>query len=219
MQKRDELIAAMTLLSALPASVVKEYCENNTFKFFEYPKNGMIHLEGEPCRKLDVILTGRVSVVRIDESGDILIVSTFASNDILGANLLFSSSPHYPLTVMAQESTQLLQIDGKILLDLFLTYPDFLLCFLEYMSDHTVALSSRIRHYVNRTIRESILNYLRLESIRQGKPSIRLSVTKKELAEMIGVQRTSLSRELAKMQAENILVCKGRIIEMRQPLI
>jgi CRP-like cAMP-binding protein len=41
-------------------------------------------------------------------------------------------------------------------------------------------------------------------------------VTKKELAEMIGVQRTSLSRELAKMQADGILVCKGRTIEIKQ---
>ena len=218
MPKRQKLVDSMTLLGALPPLVVEEYCAKGIFRFVEHPKNGMIHLEGEPCRKLDVILSGRVSVVRIDESGDVLIVSTFASNDILGANLLFSSSPHYPLTVMAQEPTLLLQIDGHILFSLFLAYPDFLRCFLEYMSDHTVALSSRIRHYVNRTIRESILNYLRLERVRQGKTAVRLSVTKKELAEMIGVQRTSLSRELAKMQADGILVCKGRIIEMKQAL-
>ena len=67
MPKRQKLVDSMTLLGALPPLVVEEYCAKGIFRFVEHPKNGMIHLEGEPCRKLDVILSGRVSVVRIDE--------------------------------------------------------------------------------------------------------------------------------------------------------
>lgn len=66
-------------------------------------------------------------------------------------------------------------------------------------------LGDRIKHYVNRTIRESILSYLDYECKKQNSNHIKLSITKKALAERIGVQRTSLSRELAKMRDEGLI--------------
>ncbi len=77
--------------------------------------------------------------------------------------------------------------------------------YLEYISDHSVILGDRIKHYVNRTIRECIISYLDYESKRQETETIRLAITKKALAERIGVQRTSLSRELAKMRDERLI--------------
>ena len=82
---------------------------------------------------------------------------------------------------------------------------EFLRSYLEYVSDHTVILGDRIKHYVNRTIRESIISYLNYECKKQNSTTIKLSMTKKALAERIGVQRTSLSRELAKMRAEGLI--------------
>ena len=60
-------------------------------------------------------------------------------------------------------------------------------------------------HYVNRTIRESIISYLNFEAKKQNSSIIKLSMTKKALAERIGVQRTSLSRELAKMREDGLI--------------
>ena len=47
--------------------------------------------------------------------------------------------------------------------------------------------------------------YLEYESKIQNSNQIKLEITKKELAERIGVQRTSLSRELAKMRNEGLV--------------
>ena len=58
---------------------------------------------------------------------------------------------------------------------------------------------------MNKTIRECILNYLAHESKLQNSNQIQLGITKKELADRIGVQRTSLSRELSKMRDEGII--------------
>ena len=58
---------------------------------------------------------------------------------------------------------------------------------------------------MNKTIRECILNYLAYESKLQNSNQIQLSISKKELADRIGVQRTSLSRELSKMRDEGII--------------
>ena len=66
-------------------------------------------------------------------------------------------------------------------------------------------LGNRIKFYSKKTIRESLLNYLETERRRQKSNKILLNITKKELAEKLGFQRTSLSRELAKMKKDGII--------------
>jgi Mn-dependent DtxR family transcriptional regulator len=66
-------------------------------------------------------------------------------------------------------------------------------------------LGDKIKHYVSKTIRQSLLNYFDYESKKQNTNIIKLNITKKALAEKIGVSRTSISRELAKMKAEALI--------------
>ena len=82
----------------------------------------------------------------------------------------------------------------------------FLRTYLELISDHAFILGDKIKHYVNKTIRESIMNYLQYESKKQKSSHIQLNISKKALAEKIGVQRTSLSRELAKMRKDGLVL-------------
>ncbi|MDD2432004.1 MAG: helix-turn-helix domain-containing protein, partial [Firmicutes bacterium] len=77
--------------------------------------------------------------------------------------------------------------------------------YLEFVSDRSFILGDKIRYSVNRTIREKLLMYLELESKKQKTNHIILPMTKKQLAERIGVQRTSLSRELAKMAKDGLV--------------
>jgi CRP/FNR family transcriptional regulator, dissimilatory nitrate respiration regulator len=61
------------------------------------------------------------------------------------------------------------------------------------------------------------MSYLDYERKMQNSNLIKLSITKKALAEKIGVQRTSLSRELAKMKKDGlILFDKNSITILKQ---
>lgn len=193
------------LLSPLPADEISRYLSDGSFKTTTYGKNNIVHLAGEVCSKLEIILSGRVVVERIDESGNLMTVAEFLSDDLLGGNLLFSKNPHYPMTITAKTPTVILEIKRDRLFQLFSEHHDFLRRYLEFVSDHAMILGDRIKHYVNRTIRESILSYLDYECKKQNSRHIKLSITKKALAERIGVQRTSLSRELAKMRDDGLI--------------
>ena len=144
-------------------------------------------------------------VDRIDESGNLFTIVEFCKDDILGGNLLFSTSPFYPMTVSTQELSQILEIENELLFELLSSNKDLLRTYLEYISDHASILGNKIKHYANKTIRESLMAYLEYESKIQNSNQIKLEITKKELAERIGVQRTSLSRELAKMRNEGLV--------------
>ena len=136
--------------------------KGNKVKSFE--KNNIVHFVGDICENLEIILSGEVVVERIDESGKLMTIAEFFDGDILGGNLLFSKNPYYPMTVTAKKTTIMLEISKKQLFDLFASSLDFLKSYLAYISDHSVILGDRIKHYVNRTIRECIISYLDYES-------------------------------------------------------
>jgi len=146
-----------------------------------------------------------VAVDRIDEAGNLMTIAEFLSDDILGGNLLFSKKPFYPMTITAKQPTVILSIEKDRLFRIFSDNHTFLRSYLEFVSDHTSILGDRIKNYVNQTIRESVMSFLVFEKCKQNSNSIVLPITKKALAEKIGVQRTSLSRELQKMQMEGLI--------------
>jgi len=199
------LLRQIDLVKSIDTNQLESLLQAKGNKVNTFEKNNIVHFVGEVCEKLEIILCGEVVVERIDESGNLMTIAEFLSGDILGGNLLFSKNPCYPMTVTAKKETIILEMSKIQLFDLFASSLDFLKSYLAYISDHSVILGDRITHYVNRTIRECIISYLDYESKKQESNTIKLGISKKALAERIGVQRTSLSRELARMRDEGLI--------------
>lgn len=205
MKKYLELMRQIDLIKSIKPEEIESYLSEGSCKITQYGKNNIVHFVGEVCSKFEIILSGKVVIERIDESGNLMTIAEFYGGDVLGGNLMFSKNPYYPMTVTSKDATLILEINKDRLFQLFSDNREFLRSYLEYVSDHTVILGDRIKHYVNRTIRESIISYLNYECKKQNSTTIKLSMTKKALAERIGVQRTSLSRELAKMREDGLI--------------
>lgn len=214
MKKYLELMQQIDLIKSINLYEIESFLTDGSFKTTTYKKNNIIHFVGEICSKLEIILSGKVVIERIDDSGNLMTIAEFFSGEVLGGNLMFSKNPYYPMTVTAKETTLILEINNDRLFHLFSDNHDFLRSYLEYVSDHTVILGDRIKDYVNRTIRASIVSYLDYECKKQNSNIIKLSMTKKALAERIGVQRTSLSRELAKMREDGLIKYDSESIEI-----
>lgn len=212
MNKYMQLINDVHFIQSISLEDRTRYLNDGSFIISEHKKNNVVHLEGESCFQLEIILSGIVVIDRIDEEGNLMTITEFSRGEIIGGNLIFSNNPVYPLTATAKEQTIILAITKERMFQLCSTHTEFLQSYLEYVSDHAVILSERIKHYVNRTIRESVMSYLLNEQKKQATNKIKLGMTKKALAERIGVQRTSLSRELAKMQADGLIAVEGDVI-------
>ena len=205
MKNNLELLKQIDLVKSFDANQLESLLQAKGNKVNSHERNNIVHFVGDICENLEIILSGEVAVERIDESGKLMTIAEFFDGDILGGNLLFSKNPCYPMTVTAKKPTIILEISKRQLFYLFASSLDFLKSYLAYISDHSVILGDRIKHYVNRTIRECIISYLDYESKKQESSTIKLTISKKALAERIGVQRTSLSRELAKMRNEGLI--------------
>lgn len=205
MNKKIALLKNTRLLAPLSEDDVKRHLNDGSFRIVSYKKNSIVHIEGEVCKKFELILSGKVIVNRIDEAGNLMTISEFIGGDILGGNLLFSQHPIYPMTVSTEQNTDILEISKDALFDLLSTNSEFLLSYLTFVADHTFILGDKIKRAVNLSIRESIFNFLQYESRKQNSERIVLPMSKKALAESLGIQRTSLSRELAKMKKDGLI--------------
>ena len=113
MTKNINLIRSTTLIKSLSGEDILANLKSGKFKVTSYKKSSVVHFDGETCSKLEIILSGRVAVDRIDESGNLLTISEFYKNDILGGNLLFSKNPYYPMTISTQLPTNILDVMVK----------------------------------------------------------------------------------------------------------
>lgn len=209
-----ESIKESHLLSLLKEDTIKACIADGSFIIRAYGKNNVIHFPGDLCDKMEITLSGKLVVESIDEDGNLISIAEFFEDEILGGNLLFSKTPYYPMTITAKEPALILEISKERLLALFSENVEFLRCYLEYAADKVVILGNRIRHYSNKSIRRMLVTFLEHESKKQQSKHIELKMTKKALSEKIGVQRTSLSRELSKMREEGLISYDVKTIDI-----
>lgn len=200
-----DILKLTGLFDEFSAKELLNLFKTHNYIISKYNKGSIIHFESEKCNYWDIILKGQVFVQKIDEKGNVLTVAEFKIGDNIGGNLLFSKYPYYPMSVIAKSDAEILHIDKDFVLQLCQTSQDFLIQFLTCISDKTAILTSKIKSISMKSIKESIIEFLNYEYYSQKSKEIKLNMTKKELAERLGIQRTSLSRELNKMKKDGLI--------------
>lgn len=193
---------------------MREIFSSSQFEIKEYGKEEIIHLQNEICTTMDIILTGQAAVRNIDENGKVLTVSVFSASDYLGANLIFSSRNYYPMTIVSITNTVVLHMNKGLILELSRKSSGFTVSLLTAVSDRSLILTDKLNAISLKTIRQRIIEYLRFEHYIQKSLVIKLTLSKKDLAERLGIPRSSLGRELKKMRNDGLLQYDAKTISV-----
>ena len=145
------------------------------------------------------------------ESGSAMTMFEFSKGQMLGANLLFGDTNAYPFTIYCMSDAQILHVTRKSVSDFLRDY-HFAMQFIKMLSLNSQKLNRRITMATQKTLRENLLEYFRQQSILQHSNSIMLPISKKQLADYLGVQRPSLFRELKNLKDEGIIDITNRKI-------
>jgi CRP/FNR family transcriptional regulator, dissimilatory nitrate respiration regulator len=164
---------------------------------------------------MDIILDGQVAVQKIDEEGNVLTIHVFSARDILGPNLIFSTINSYPMTVVSKTDAVILHLYKELILELGQNNLGFMVSLLRTISDRMVILTDKISSISHKTIRQQIIAFLTYEYHIQKTSVIKLNYSKKDLAERLGIQRSSLSRELNKMRRDGLLEYNAKTITLK----
>lgn len=207
-----DILSKSTLINQLDKIVVQNLIDTGNIKIVSYKQNSVIHCANDICNKLEIIINGRVLIESFDETGKLNTIYEFGSDNLIGCNIMFSETPYYPGTVTTQSPTVLVEIKKKQVFELLTENPSFLFVYMQNVSRNTNILFNTINLNAKKTIRNSILSFLDYESKKQNSKEIQLRTTKKALAAKIGVQRTSLSRELANMKNDGLITYDAKSI-------
>ena len=210
-----EVLAGLDLFKSFSRDELRARLDASGYEVKRYEKDQIIHLENEVCQSMDIILEGRVVIQKIDEEGNVLTINVLSAPEIIGAHLIFSTNNIYPMTVVAESEVVILRLNRKLIIELGQSDPDFMVALLQVISDRIMILADKIRTISHKTIREQVTAFLTYEYYIQKSRVIELKYSKKELAERLGVQRTSLSRELNKMRRDGLLDYDARTITLK----
>ncbi|MDD2371272.1 MAG: Crp/Fnr family transcriptional regulator [Firmicutes bacterium] len=210
-----DALVSQNLFSSFSKEELLEILKKEHYELKIYEKGQIIHLQNEICKEIDIILEGQVSVQNIIENGNVLTIGVFSACDIIGANLIYSNSNFYTMTVISTAKTTVLHMSKELILTMCKKSEKFMLSFMQAISDRSIVLADKINTISLKTIRKSIIDFLKYEYYIQKDTVIKLNISKKDFAERLGIQRSSLSRELNKMRRDNLINFDARSITIK----
>lgn len=207
------IVEAIPLFSQLPPDELMLLISDNQMYLKNYSKGATVYNQKDSCRTLDIVLSGSLVAYSLSENGSAMTMFEFSKGQILGANLLFGDSHEYPFTFYCMSDAQVLHVTKKAVSDFLHDY-HFTMQFIKMLSYNSQKLNRRITMATQKTLRENLLEYLRQQSVLQRSNNIVLPISKKQLADYLGVQRPSLFRELKNLKDEGIIDVFNRTIRL-----
>lgn len=184
--------------------IVNDLLHNHSLEK-EFKKNAYIAFEGDICTSIGIVIKGQVQIQKVYPSGKTIVVAHLNTDDIFGEVIVFSDIKKYPSTIFCFEDCKILFLSKEILLKFFEKEPNILYNFMNLLSNKVFMLNQKVRNLSYDTIREKISNFLIEEYYKQKTVFIKLSMSKKHLAEIFAIPRPSLSRELINMKNEGLI--------------
>ncbi len=186
---------------------------NYTIK--KYPEGNVVVIEGSNCEGLGILLEGLLEVQTFYPSGKLLTFSQLRPVEIFGEAILFSKVNKFPVTIGAIKDSKIMFIKKEDLISCLTNCHKFMENFLELLSNKLLILNKKVKMLSLESIRKKIENFLMEEYKKQRSNIIKVSLSRKEMAEQMGIQRPSLSRELIKMRKEGIIEFDKKAITIK----
>ena len=170
-----------------------------------YADGTVVALMGDPLQELMMIDRGSLSAEFPDPQGRLMKVETLNAGDMIAGPVLFSTDARLPVQLIAEDDVVIRSLSRSQALQLLAEYPRVLENFLQEAGNKINFLAEKLRMVKFQSLSQKIAaHFLRLHA-EQRSSEIRLGYTLRELSELFGVERPSLSRSLAQLETESIV--------------
>ncbi|ADQ14260.1 Crp/Fnr family transcriptional regulator [Halanaerobium hydrogeniformans] len=201
------IVKEIPLFSSLTDEEIKlidQIVIKRTFKKGEY-----IFFEGEKGDKFYIIEAGQVKLIKMIANGDEQILNIFGKNDIIAEIVAFDKG-NYPASAVTMAKTRVLVFEQEKLEELILDNPQIAIKLLREMSHRLRRAQENVRDLALKDSSARVAGLLVFLAKKYGvkkkdKIVLDLSLTQKELANMIGSSRETVSRVLGKFEAQEII--------------
>lgn len=176
-----------------------------------------IFSDGDEGEGFFVILSGGVKIFKLSPSGKEQILHLFGPGDSFGEVAVFEGGP-FPANAQALQETQVLFFPRAAFRDLLKDHPELALKLLADLSRKLREFTRQIEGLALKEIPSRLAVYLLLLAREQGgTPEVTLSISKGELANLLGTIPETLSRIFARLSAQGLIQVAGRRITLLDP--
>ena len=185
-------------------------CCGAYYKF--YKKNEIVFLQGNKVDSLCMIISGSVSIEKIDILGNNTYLLDFYCGNFFGEQIVLDKSCIIsPYTYKCSSNCKILCLPfhKKYSTDNCENTCACRLLFRENLLNEIVEnnmiLINKIEILSKKNIREKIMTFLTYESEKYNSNKVKIPFSKSKFAEYLGVNRSSLMRELSNMKSDGII--------------
>lgn len=172
-------------------------------------KDQIVAFEGENLKHIGIILSGCVDMVKEDLWGNKTMLLRLRKNELFGETFACGDDSMAVVTFVVSENAKILFLPFDRVMHSCTQACGFHHRLIENMvgiiANKNRELMRKIEVLSKRTIREKLLAYLSIQAQAQESRYFEIPLGRVEMAEYLCVDRSALSRELAKMKEEGLL--------------
>ena len=202
------------LFSGIPA---KELCNDlNTVPHHvqRYDRGETIFHLMENANRIGIILEGNAQVQKPFPNGSQINVSVRKAGELIGPAAVFSKSQKYPCDVVALDSATILFFQREDILLLLQKDLRIMKNFISELATASFMLQQRLELLSYNGIAQKAAFYLLIQARQSGKNVIKIPGSVSNWAMIMNVSRSSLHRELKKLEADGLIAYAPPVIEI-----
>jgi len=170
--------------------------------------------QGDPCDGFYLVLTGRIRLFKVSESGreKVLLIahrgSTFGEEALFGEGIFLENA-------VALENSSVMRIPRQEFLTLLREDADLAFQVMESLCGWIRRLSTSVENSAFLGAKERVVRYLvELSNEADGVATLELPEKKKDIADGLGITPETFSRILHELERKGICRVRGKIIEI-----
>lgn len=181
-----------------------------------YRKREVVFMEGDDCRGLYIIRTGRIKVLRSSSTGKEQIIKILNPGDLLGFEVLYSAR-QYKNTAMAMEDSELCYMEKHAFFNILEKEPAIARKLIISMGRELNHAYERIGNLGLLNAREKLAHLLHTLASEygvacEGGTKLNLTLSRLEIAELLGITQETSIRLLKSFKEEGLLEIKRKEI-------
>ncbi len=206
-----------TLFKGVPAKELRDDLETVPHHIQCYDKGETIFHLMEDANRIGIILEGRVQAQKPFPNGSQINVSVRYPGEMIGAAAVFSRSQKFPCDVVSLEPVTIMMFRRDDILLLLQKDLGIMKNFMAELATAAAMLQQRVELLSYSGIAQKAAFYLLIQARQSGQKAIRIPDSVSNWAMVMNVSRSSLHRELKKMETDGVIKYAPPFIEILDP--
>ncbi len=209
-----ESLVKCSLFNGLSTDELKNDLSSIPYHIHHYDKGEIVFHLMEDASLMGIILSGSVQAQKSFPNGSQINVSTKHTGEMIGPAAAFSTSHRYPCDIVAIKASEVIMFDKKAMLSLMQKNIKILENFTSQISSSSYMLQQRLELLSYSGIAQKAAFYLLTKERQTGSSEIKIPETVTRWALLMNVSRTSLHRELKKLEEAGLIKCSMPVISI-----